>query len=439
MCSIQIPWGMKDRLALDIPESWRVIAESQIKAPQALPDLAQAIRSALDDPVGIAPLRELVDPNTRIAFVMDDRDRPTPVHLIAANVLDYILEAGARLENITGLFAVGTHRLMTPDEMEDRAGPSVTSRIRCLNFDCHDKGAFKDLGMTERGTRVLLNRTACESDLRVLIGTIEAHPQAGFGGGFKNILPGLAHGDSIGHNHLIMPSPDRYNMIGTLPEENPMRLDLEEAGRMIEGPTFILNTILNPLLEPVAVVAGDAVEAHRKGVDISRGIYGVEVPHPVDVVISSAFPMEDELRQAGKGVLNVTVACKKGGVIIGFLRCEQGFGNIRFPGFAPPLRPLRALMKMLGSRGIVFIARHLPSAVPVEARFLINFAMQMLKDYNVLIFSPKLNEFTKGKFPKLFFDDQGVLFKEAERLAGKSDPEAVIFHQGGVSFPVFSS
>jgi nickel-dependent lactate racemase len=436
---IQIPWGRQDRLELKIPAGWRLVAQSQVKAPEAIPDLPRAVRAALDIPIGSAPLREFIKPETRIALVMDDIGRPTPVHRLAPVVLDYLLEAGARPENIMGLFAVGTHQLMNSEDMEARAGSSVVSRIQCLNFDCRDEKAFVHLGKTKRGTPVFINRIASEADLRVLIGTIEAHPQAGFGGGFKNILPGLASAESIGHNHLLMPSADRYNMIGTLPEENPMRLDLEEAGHMVSGPTFILNVVLNPFLEPVALVAGNAVAAHRSGVEISRKIYGFELPRPFDVVISSAYPMDEDMRQAGKGVLNVAGACRPGGVIIGFLRCERGLERLKPPGFSPPLGPARVLVKMLGSRGIAFLVRHLPAAVPVEARFLINFALQMLKDYQVLIFSPRLKEITRDRFPRILYDDQDRIFREAERLIGRSDPEVVVFHQGGVSFPVVSS
>ncbi|NIV35898.1 MAG: DUF2088 domain-containing protein, partial [Anaerolineae bacterium] len=189
--------------------------------------------------------------------------------------------AGAQAQNITGLFAIGTHQVMSTEEMETRAGSSVVSRIACHSFDCHDEQAFVHLGRTRRGTRVTVNRIAAEAGLRILIGTIEPHPQAGYGGGFKNLLPGLAGAESIGHNHLLLPSPDRYNMIGTMPVDNPMRLDLEEAGRMFEGPTFILNVVLDPQLEPVAVLAGDAVAAHRAGIEISRAIYGVGLPRPV--------------------------------------------------------------------------------------------------------------------------------------------------------------
>jgi nickel-dependent lactate racemase len=434
---IQIPWGHDQKLKIDLPAGWKVIAESEEIAPESIGDLASVIRKSLEEPVGLPSLRELAGPDTRIALVMDDMGRPTPMDRLAPVVLDYLLEAGARPENITGLFAVGTHEVMSAGQMEARAGSTVFNKIKCLNFECRDTGAFVRLGETGRGTPVIFNRMAVEADLRVLIGTIEAHPQAGFGGGFKNLLPGLATAESIGPNHLLMPSPERYNMIGTLPEDNPMRLDLEEAGRMIDGPTFIINTVLDHKLEPVAVIAGDAVEAHRAGVEICRGIYGVEIPRQADVVISSAYPMDQELRQAGKGVLNVAGACKPGGVILGFMRCEQGLGNISMPGFTPPLSMVRAIVKMMGSRGILGLVKRLPKRVPVEARFLVNFGLQMLKDYHVLIYSPRLKEVTHGRFPPILYDDQEELFRDAGRIVGKAEPEVAVFLQGSVSFPVF--
>lgn len=433
-----LPWGQDEILPLQLPPTWQVIAQGDLETPPPIPDLSAAIQQALEAPLGSAPLRELVGRETRIALVMDDAGRPTPVSRLASAVLDYLIDAGAEPIKITGLFAIGTHKVMTVEEMESRAGSSVVSRIACRSFDCHDKQAFVYLGRTLRGTPVTLNRLAAEADLRILIGTVEPHPQAGFGGGYKNLVPGLAGAETIGHNHLLMPAPDRYNMIGTLPEDNPMRLDLEEACGMIGGLTFILNVVLDPQLEPVALVAGDAVSAHRTGVEVSRRIYGVELPHPVDVVIASAYPMDQELRQAGKGVLNVAGACRRGGVIVGFLRCEQGLGNVSLPQVSPPLGPLRALTRILGSRGISFLVRHLLKTVPVEARFLVNLGLQMLKDYQVLIFSPRLVRDAQGRFAPVLYDDQQRLFRDASRLAGVRSPQVAIFGHGGVSFPVIS-
>jgi nickel-dependent lactate racemase len=424
-----------------MPAEWRVVTESDVRPPERIQDLPAAIRSGLDEPIGCSPLHDLVDPDTTIALVMDDPGRPTPVSRLTAVILDVLSEAGARPENITGLFAVGAHRTMDDEEMEARAGVSVASQIACTSFDCHDEGAFVDLGRTRRGTPVHLNSVAAEADLRILVGTIEPHPQAGFGGGFKNLLPGLAGAATIGHNHLLMPSAERYNMIGTLPDDNPMRLDLEEAGRMIDGPTFIVNVVLDLQLEPVAIVCGDAVAAHRAGVAISREIYGVNVPHQVDIVISSAYPMGQELRQAGKGLLNVAGACRPGGVIVGFMRCEKGLGEVTLPRFPFPLSLARSLVRALGSRGIAFLARHIPGAAP-EDRFMINFGLQLLKDYHVLIFSPHLKRAYGDRFPPVLYDDQRQLFEDVSRLVRVTAsshiraPEVAVFHHGGVSFPI---
>ncbi len=436
---IALPWGREGTLPLDMPSTWRVVARGDIRTPEPISDLAASIREGLDDPIGSPPLHTLVGPGTRVALVMDDPGRPTPVRRLAPVVLDYLIEAGAQPENITGLFAIGTHRVMSSEEMAARAGPAVVSHIRCHSFDCHDERAFVSLGRTQRGTPVAINRIAAEADLRVLIGTIEPHPQAGFGGGFKNLLPGLAGAQSIGHNHLLMPSAERYNMIGTRPEDNPMRLDLEEAGRIVGGPTFILNVVLDPSLEPVAVVCGDAVAAHRSGVEISRKLYGVELPRRVDVVVASGYPLDQDLRQAGKAVLNVAGACRPGGVIVGFLRCERGLGDVDVPRFRLPLSPARALVRAIGSRGAAFLARHIPGAAP-EDRFLVNFALQMLRDYQVCIFSPCLKEALQGRFPPVLYDDQETLFADVRHLLGEGrrDPEVAVFRQGGVSFPVLA-
>lgn len=432
-----LPWGLGEELSLSLPPAWRVVAEGRPPLLPPLEDLAEAVRDCLEHPIAAPPLRRLVGPETRVALVMDDASRPTPVHLLAPLVLDFLLQAGARPEHIVGLFALGTHRSMSPEEITARAGGVVTSRIRCLSFDCRDATAFVYLGTTRRGTPVYLNRLAVEADLRILIGTVEPHPQAGFGGGFKNLLPGLASAESIGRNHLLTPSAEQYNLIGSLPEENPMRLDLEEAGRMA-GPTFLLNVVLNPNLQPVAAFAGDPIEAHRAAVHVARSLYGVPLPHLVDVVITSAYPLDADLRQAGKALLNVAGACRPGGVILGFLRCEGGLGNISLPGFLPPLGLARALVRGMGDRGIAFLSRHLLRPVPVETRFLVHLGLHMLKDYHVLIYSPRLLQIAGDRFPPVLYSDQETLFRAAERLVGTGEPEVAIFPWGGTSFPMLA-
>jgi len=233
MIPLELPWGSGSQIKIALPQTWRVVTDSAGYFPEPIQDLIKSIIKNLDHPIESQPLWEFVNPNTRIALVMDDNGRPTPVNHLAPIVLDYLLSAGASQENITGLFAIGTHDVMSAAEMASRAGSSVFDRIRCMSIDCRDQEKFVYLGRTKRGTPVWINRIAVEADLRILIGTIEPHPQAGFGGGYKNLLPGLAGADSIAHNHMLLPSPCDYNMVGSLPEDNPMRLDLEEAGSML--------------------------------------------------------------------------------------------------------------------------------------------------------------------------------------------------------------
>ncbi|MGQ9566847.1 MAG: nickel-dependent lactate racemase [Anaerolineae bacterium] len=434
---LELPWGLGEPLPLRLPPQWRVVACHRPRVLPPLENLTAAVQAQLGRPIGAPPLRDLVGPGTRVALVMDDASRPTPVPLLAPLVLEHLLAAGVRPEHVTGLFAIGTHRPLSQEEMAARAGASVVSRIRCLAVDCHDAERFAFLGRTRRGTPVYLNRFAVEADLRVLIGTVEPHPQAGFGGGLKNLFPGLASAESIGRNHLIAPSGGRYNLVGSLPEENPMRQDLEEAGRMA-GPSFLLNVVLGPDLRPVGVFAGDPVAAHREAVQLARSLYGAPLRRRVDIVVTNAHPLDTDLRQAGKALLNVAGACRPGGAILGFLRCEEGLGNVPLPGRVLPLGLARAAVQVLGHRGIAFLARHLPRAVPVEARFLVRLGLHMLRDHHVRIYSPRLMEAAGGRFPPVLYADQDRLFQEAERLAGTPAPEVAVFPWGGVSFPIFA-
>jgi nickel-dependent lactate racemase len=421
------------------PALWKIVVEHKAVARPAIADFGGALERGLSSPSAGPPLFELARAAKRAVILIDDVGRPTPAGRIAPRVLETLLASGIPADRVKVVFATGTHRPMTMEEMRQKAGDGVVSRVLCLNHDCRSAQDLVSLGTTSHGTPVLINRAVAESDLRVLIGSIEPHPQAGFGGGLKLILPGAAGAASIGHNHLVMPSPQRYNMIGALPRDNPMRRDIEEAAAMLRGKNFIVNTVLGPDLEPVALVTGDAIAAHREGVAIARELYGVPLPRRLDAAIVSSFPMDVDLRQGVKGVANFPGAVKKGGVIICFLFCERGLDGIKPPGLVPPLFPVRLLLKLLGARGIYALTKRLPKKVPVEARFIINFGLQLLKDYHVMIFSPRLSQETRGRLKNFIYDDQEKMFGRAEKLLGTSAPEACLVAEGGVSFPVVES
>ena len=169
-------------------------------------------------------------------------------------------------------------------------------------------------------------RMSQSADLIVSIGCIEPHIIASFGGGYKNLFPGMAGRDTIAQNHALNATPGTFNMVGQPIESNPMRLDLEESGRMLKKPVFIINAVLNSRLEVVRIVCGDPIAAHREGAKVSAQIYGVQIPSAADIVISNSYPMETDLRQGVKALANTIRAVKPGGTLIVLVRAEEGVG-----------------------------------------------------------------------------------------------------------------
>jgi len=216
-----LPWGSDEKNAIPIPSHWCVVLECVEKTREPVQDFTAEIQGKLDHPIDSPPLYDIVNSDTRIALVMDDIGCPTLINLNLPVLLDYLAQTGTKFGNSTGLLAIGTHNVMSKVKMTAKAGGTFMDWIIFFNFDCHKRDEFVDLGSTVRGTPVLINRIAVDADFWILVGTIEPHLQAGFGGGYKIIVTGLAASESIAHNHFLLLSPFDYNMVGTLPSETP--------------------------------------------------------------------------------------------------------------------------------------------------------------------------------------------------------------------------
>ncbi|MGB9929955.1 MAG: nickel-dependent lactate racemase, partial [Methanosarcina sp.] len=202
-------------------------------------------------------------------------------------------------------------------------GREIFDRIRCIQ---HDREKCRHIGETSFGTPVEVFEEVLDSDLIISTGTVEFHYYAGYGGGGKSILPGVSSEKSILSYHgfysrLFEGSP----LSGKL--ESPARKNIEEAAR-ISGLDFILNVVIDSKKEVVAAVAGDFVEAHRKGALFVDSMYKVPV-EPADAVIVSCggFPKDINLFQATKSLENAIPAVKKGGSIILVAECAEGIGD----------------------------------------------------------------------------------------------------------------
>ena len=280
------------------------------------------VRRALEAPIGSPRLRELVHPGEKIAIVTSDITRPMPTYKVMPALLDELYAAGVRREDITLVFALGSHRRHTPQEQQKLAGERAWNEIRCVDSDPDD---CVHLGTTKAGTPVDITRAVAQADRRICLGNIEYHYFAGYSGGAKAIMPGVSTRSAIQANHSMMVRPEAC--AGAL-ETNPLRMDIEEAGAIC-GIDFIVNVVLSEHKEIIRAVAGDPVAAHRAGCRFLDRIYRKELPQAADIVLVSqgGAPKDLNLYQTQKALDNARHAVKQGGIIVLIGSCKEGLGE----------------------------------------------------------------------------------------------------------------
>ena len=219
---------------------------------------AEAVREALKSPIGTKRLGELVRPGQKIAVITSDITRPCPSHVILPELLRELSKAGVRDEDITVVFALGSHRVHTQEEQMRLVGREIFDRVRCV--DAAREG-FVHVGVTRAGTPVDIDPVVAGADVRICVGNIEFHYFAGYSGGAKAIMPGVSTRDAIQKNHskMVLDAARAGNLL-----ENPLRQDIEEAAAMV-GVDFILNVVLDEEKKIVKAVAGDLRRAHEAG------------------------------------------------------------------------------------------------------------------------------------------------------------------------------
>ena len=286
---------------------------------------SEEVARALEQPIGAPKLAEVVRPGEKIAIITSDITRPCPTRLILPPVLDRLYAAGVRPEDITLVFALGSHRPHTQEEKQRLAGERAWSEIRCLDSD---PGDCVHMGTTRRGTPVDITRVVAEADRRICLGNIEYHYFAGFSGGAKAIMPGVSTRQAIQANHTMMIHPDAH--AGKL-EGNPLREDIEEAGAIC-GIDYIVNVVLDEHKQIIHAVAGDVTQAHRSGCAFLDRLYRKELKEKADIVLVSqgGAPKDLNLYQTQKALDNAKHAVKDGGIIILVGSCKEGLGEKTF-------------------------------------------------------------------------------------------------------------
>ena len=325
---IHLAYG-KEGLDLELPDTLNVTV-IEPRFVEGLADEAGALRDALRAPIGSPPLRAVVKPGDRVGIVFSDITRATPHGLILPAVLAEL--AHVPTEQITLFCALGTHRPNTEDELRTMFAMSGTPEIaeqllstyRIVQNDSFDAETQVKIGETSRGHELWLNREVAACDVKVLTGFIEPHFFAGFSGGGKALMPGMAGLRTVLGNHDAgnIGSP---NSTWGITHGNPIWEEVMEAADMIGG-AFLVNVALNKLKQITGVFAGELHQAHAAGCAFVQETAMAPVPEAFDIVVTtnSGYPLDLNLYQAVKGMSAAAKVVKEGGMIICAAECWDG-------------------------------------------------------------------------------------------------------------------
>ena len=305
----------------------------------------EEVARALQDPIGSPKLNEIVKPGEKIAIITSDITRPCPTYRIMPPLLDELYAAGCRAEDITLVFALGSHRKHTEEEKLHLAGERAYHEVKCVDTDPDD---CVHIGVTDCGTPVDITRVVAEADRRICLGNIEYHYFAGYSGGAKAIMPGSSTPAAIQANHSMMVKDECC--AGNL-EGNPLRQDIEQAAAMT-GVDFIVNVVLDEHKQIVRAVAGDLVKAHREGCKFLDSMYMKPIERRADIVIVSqgGAPKDLNLYQTQKALDNAKHAVRKGGTIILIGSCREGLGSKVFEDWLMAAPTAHSMIERIGSQ-----------------------------------------------------------------------------------------
>ena len=373
--NVPLAYG-QGRLEVELPDHTTVLRP---RPQPGLPDERAALLAALEAPIGCAPLRQWLKPGAKVCIIFPDITRAMPNARILPWLLDYLHAHGVRDEQIVLLNSTGTHRPNTPEELDVMLGRAITARYRVLNHYCEHEADLVRFGTTRTGAPALINRHAAAADVRILTGFIEPHFFAGFSGGPKALMPGVAGLKTIISNHGAANIGSPRATFG-INEGNPIWDEMLEISLRV-GPSFLLNVSLNEEKRITGWFAGDLPSAHRQGREFVRksAMSPVDAPYDIVVTTNSGYPLDMNLYQGVKGMSAAAVIIKPGGMIILAAECREGM-----PLGSPCDKLLRSaaspaeLLARIASPGFEWPEQwqaHIQALIQSRARVLLHSAM----------------------------------------------------------------
>ena len=325
MSTIQFPYG-QETLSYDFSEEKLLdvlVSGLHTYTPEA--DGETLVRRAMKNPIGSPTLGELARGKKKIVLIASDHTRPVPSRVIVPPMLEEIRAANPEAD-ITILIATGCHRETRREELVNKFGEDIVSREKIVIHDCADDANLINIGTLPSGGELWINRLAYEADLLIAEGFIEPHFFAGFSGGRKSVLPGIAGRATVLANHCSEFIAHPHSRTGVL-EGNPIHADMLWAAKQAKL-SYVVNVVIDDKKQAIYAVAGDVEKAHLAGCEFLSGLCRV-APAYADVVVTTngGYPLDQNIYQAVKGMTAAEATVNKGGVIIMLAKSSDGHGG----------------------------------------------------------------------------------------------------------------
>ncbi len=415
---VNLAYG-QGHLSVELPESSVTIIEPSHQA--GLTDEKKTLFQSLEKPIGTKPLRFLIQSGDRVCIVFTDITRATPNERLIPWLLEYL--SSVPPDQITLLNSTGTHRPNTKSELEKMLTPEVVAHYRVINHECEKKEDMIQFGLTRDGAPALLNRHLVEADVRIITGFIEPHFFAGFSGGVKGIMPGVAGLETVMSNHGAKNIGDPKATFGVT-EGNPLWEELREIALRI-GKSFLCNVTLNEQREITGVFAGDILAAHKVGIEFVRHSAMQKVKTPFDIVVTtnSGYPLDLNLYQGVKGMSAGARILEQNGLLILACECREGI---------PDNSPLDQLLRSAAGPEEILTMLATPGFVrPEQWQAQIQALIQ--RRATVLLYSSLPDEIVRRAFLTPCHDIGAAVKKRLHGLG--SNARVAVLPQGPLSIP----
>lgn len=325
MTEVLFPYGREKLKYVFDDNTLAGVLESSINEYVPEAGEAELVRNAMANPVGSEPLSVLAKDKKNIVIIASDHTRPVPSKVIIPPMLSEIRSVNDSAK-ITILIATGCHRGTTKEELIAKFGEEIVEKENIYIHDCLDEKMLVNIGTLPSGGACEINKIANDADLLISEGFIEPHLFAGFSGGRKSVLPGIAGRSTVLANHCSEFIDSPYSRTGNL-ENNPIHTDMLWAAKKAKL-CYIVNVVLNEEKKVIYAVAGDVEAAHKKGTDFLSSLCGAKaVDCDVAITTNGGYPLDQNVYQSIKGMTAAEATLKEGGVIIMVSRSNDGIGG----------------------------------------------------------------------------------------------------------------